>query len=263
MNLALFNEASSTDLAVRRNNIVDLERMALEMPQVEIPVKHYIHGGMYIREITIPKGTLLTGDIYVFDHFDIMIRGDILVTSVNGEAKRMKGHNVFEGLRGKKRAAYTHEETVWMTIHPFGGEDGDEIQSFVTAKSFEDLDAIHLEANKQDFYCLLNEIGMTEEEIQAEMDATPVYDTVADISIQPSKISGVGVFATRAFEKGEAVAIARTQGKKTTVGRYTNHGITSNVVPLIDGEELIFIADRRIDANEEVLANYRDILGAN
>lgn len=263
MNLALIDEVSSTDLATRRDKILALEKKAMQMPQVEIPVKHYIHGGMYIREITIPKGTMLTGAIYKFDHFDVMISGDMTVSSDAGESKRISGYNVFEGMRGKKRAGYAHEDTTWITVHPFTGQDGDEIQEFVTANSFEELEQMYLEANKQDFYFLLDELGITEEMVQQEMDATSFVETVADVSIQESALSGLGVFAKRVFEKGEAVAIARTQGMKTTVGRYTNHGVVSNVIPLVDGEELIFIADRRIDANEEVLVNYRDILGAN
>ena len=53
-----------------RKNILAFEEIAKTMPQVEIPVKHHIHGGMYGREITIPKGTILTGQIYKFDHFE-------------------------------------------------------------------------------------------------------------------------------------------------------------------------------------------------
>ena len=140
MELTVLDDLSSTELAESRSKVLELEHMLLDMPQIEIPVTHHLHGGMYMREITIPKGTMVTGDIYKFDHFDVMISGDITVTSNTGEAIRLTGFNVYKGLRGKKRAAYTHEDTTWMTIHPYSGKTGDEVQEFVTVKSFSELE---------------------------------------------------------------------------------------------------------------------------
>jgi len=87
--------------------ILNFEDIAKTMDQIEIPVIHHIHGGMYGREITIPKDTVLTGQIYKFDHFDIMISGDITVSTDTGETKRFTGYNCFKGMSGKKRAGYS------------------------------------------------------------------------------------------------------------------------------------------------------------
>ena len=56
-----------------RSNILAFEDIAKTLPQINIPVKHHIHGGMYAREITIPKDTIITGQIYKFNHFDYKI----------------------------------------------------------------------------------------------------------------------------------------------------------------------------------------------
>ena len=127
----------------RISRIYDLEEKLFELPQIEIPVKDYIHATMYYREITIPKGTLVTGDLYKFDHFDIMISGDITVTTQEGGPKRLKGYNVFKALAGKKRAAYAHEDTIWVNVHPFIAESGERVQEMVTANSLEELDEFY------------------------------------------------------------------------------------------------------------------------
>jgi hypothetical protein len=132
------------DKLSNRAAILEYEKFALEQPQIDIPVKNYIHGGMYAREITVPKDTILTGQIYKFDHFDVMISGDVTVSTDTGERKRLTGYNLLEGLSGKKRAGYFHEETVWVTFHPFTGKDGDEIQDFITVDSFEELEEFYL-----------------------------------------------------------------------------------------------------------------------
>tara|TARA_R110000751_G_scaffold175885_1_gene282006 strand:- start:420 stop:1385 length:966 start_codon:yes stop_codon:yes gene_type:complete len=98
-----------------RQKIEALEAEWLKLPQVEIPVVHRFAGGIYAREIIIPEDTLLTGRIYKDDHFDVMVYGDITVTSDEGR-KRLTGFNIFTGGQGKKRGGYAHSETKWITF---------------------------------------------------------------------------------------------------------------------------------------------------
>ena len=39
-----------------RTILAKYEEFALAQPQIDIPVSHRIHGGMYARQITIPAG---------------------------------------------------------------------------------------------------------------------------------------------------------------------------------------------------------------
>lgn len=122
--------------------IMQLEALMMEHPQVEIPVTHRFNGGMYAREITIPKGTLLTGRIHKFDHFDIMLSGDIFVSS-DGGVKHLSGLNIMEGKAGKKRAGYAHEDTHWITFHSAEERDPEDMYEFLTVETFEDLEAFN------------------------------------------------------------------------------------------------------------------------
>jgi len=42
-----------------------------------LPVRHYIAGGVYVRELSIPAGTVLTGYIHKHEHIAIVARRPI------------------------------------------------------------------------------------------------------------------------------------------------------------------------------------------
>lgn len=122
-----------------RMKIEALESEWAKLPQVEIPVVHRFSGGIYAREIIIPKDTFLTGKIYKDDHFDVMVYGDITVSSDEGK-KRLTGFNIFPGKRGKKRAGYTHSETKWITFCASPEMDDEDYIDHLTSTSFAGLE---------------------------------------------------------------------------------------------------------------------------
>lgn len=142
--LAIVKAVSCIATDERREKINNLELAMLQEDQVEVPVKHRFSGGIYAREITIPKGTLLTGRIHKFDHFDIMLSGDVTVSTDNGEVKRLTGLNIMEGKAGKKRAGFAHEDTHWITFHSAEERNPEEMYEFLTCGSFQELDDFNL-----------------------------------------------------------------------------------------------------------------------
>lgn len=114
--------------------IEQLEELMLDCQQVDIPVTSLFTNGMYAREITIPKGTLLTGRVHLFDYVDIMLSGDISIATAEG-AKRFSGANVFQGVAGRKRAGYAHEDTRWVTVHKTDILDAQEFVNKLTVQT--------------------------------------------------------------------------------------------------------------------------------
>ena len=245
-----------------RAKILEYEELAKELPQVSIPVEHYIHGGMYGREITIPKGTVITGQIYKFDHLDIMISGDITVSTDSGETKRLTGFNVFKGMAGEKRACYAHEDTHWITFHAFDGDNGEQIQKYITAESFNELNDFHADINRADYFNFVSRSGMTQEEIidQVESKDDMINDDLPDVYIADSKIQGKGLFSGKQLLINDVICQARIGDKRTLAGRYSNHAVFANAEIKIttDGAEIIAIRD--IEENEEITVNYRDVI---
>lgn len=142
--LSLVKAVSVISTGERREKLQSLETAMLQEDQVSIPVNHMFSGGIYAREITIPKGTLLTGRIHKFDHFDIMLSGDVTVSTDSCEVKRLTGLNIMEGKSGKKRAGYTHEDTHWITFHSAEERDPEQMYDFLTCGSFEELEDFNL-----------------------------------------------------------------------------------------------------------------------
>ncbi len=55
-----------------------VENIAKRYPQLKIPVKHYIHAGVYVRTVAIPAGVMITGAHIIVDT-NLVIEGHALV----------------------------------------------------------------------------------------------------------------------------------------------------------------------------------------
>lgn len=108
-----------------RDKVMRLENYLLTLPQAVMPMKHYICNGMYYRELFIPKGVVLTGEIHRSAHLCIMLRGDITILSDNG-LKRINEPCCFESEGMIKRAGFAHEDTIFINIHRTDKTDPDE-----------------------------------------------------------------------------------------------------------------------------------------
>lgn len=96
--------------------IHDLEHELLKGAQVECPVRNLFSPGIYMREMTIPAGTVLTGAEHKTRHMNILSAGRIMVWTEGG-MKELAAPCTFESLPGTKRAGWALEDTVWTTVH--------------------------------------------------------------------------------------------------------------------------------------------------
>lgn len=236
-----------------QEKIMALESQWKQLPQVDIPVIHRYSDGIYAREITIPRDTFLTGRIYKDDHFDVMVSGDITVSSDEG-TKRLTGFNLFQGKRGKKRAGYAHEDTRWITFCACPELPDDDYLDYLTVETFEALD-------NDDYKRVLDEYGFTEAiaRSQSENLDDQILDDFDGVVVKPSPIEGVGLFTTRSFTACEMIIPARIDGLRTKGGRYVNHALNPNAVMMQKGDIYLF-ALRDISQDEEITVNYRTSL---
>ena len=123
-----------------RENILALEdAMRKEPDQLTIVPVHYFADGLYAREITIPKGAVLTGKIHLFEHINIISKGDISVLTEEG-VKRIKAPATIISQPGIKRVGYAHEETVWTTVHACRVADAEEAEKLLVVDTFEEFE---------------------------------------------------------------------------------------------------------------------------
>lgn len=77
---------------------------------------HRFAPGMYMRELTIPAGRVLTGKIHKHDHFMMVMSGLAIIFSEHGNAV-VSGGYIAMSKAGAKRVVVTLEDTRFVTIH--------------------------------------------------------------------------------------------------------------------------------------------------
>ena len=98
----------------------------------KLPLRHFLANGVYVREISMPAGTVVVGWIHKHDHVAAMLTGDISIYDETG-LQRMKGPTTFISKAGIKRAIYVHEDTIFTTVHGVGHCDPEQIERFKLA----------------------------------------------------------------------------------------------------------------------------------
>lgn len=93
--------------------------------RVECPVKHHFLPGLYIREFHMPKDTYAGSVIHNVEHPFFITQGVVTVFTDDGEGKTYEAP--FSGITqpGTRRMLYSHEDVIWITIHPNPDNEAD------------------------------------------------------------------------------------------------------------------------------------------
>jgi hypothetical protein len=150
----IFEIPEIPDTDVSRGKVLDLEdamrKVGAQGHAVTIETKHHFADGLYAREIFIPKGTLLTGKIHLFEHLNVISKGDISVMTEDG-IKRITAPAMIVSKPGIKRVGFAHEDTVWTTIHACAEKDAGKAEAMLVVDTYEQF-ALAAEKDKP---CLL------------------------------------------------------------------------------------------------------------
>jgi len=101
---------------VSRATIESLQAVMSTMPQVELETEHYFADGMYARVLFRPKDTLIVGKVHRKEHFYIVAKGRIAVTTDDG-VKEYEAGTIIVSAPGTKRAVLALEDSICMTVH--------------------------------------------------------------------------------------------------------------------------------------------------
>lgn len=125
-----------------REKVAIMERAMLDMPQVAMEPIHHFADGLYGRELFIPAGTLIVGKVHKRDHLNFLIQGDITVFT-DGGMKRLKAPCILKSKAGIKRVGFTHEDTIWVTVHATDSVEGCDVKALeddLTVPTMDDYD---------------------------------------------------------------------------------------------------------------------------
>lgn len=141
-----------------RKAIVELDKKMIDRPGIMMgnspeyaalcPLKHTFVDGAYVRELFMPKGMVFSTRVHRITHAYFLLKGDVSVLTEQGIV-RLRAPLSGVTLAGTKRLIYTHEDTIWVTVHVTKETDLKKIEEEVTAENFDSLDGvIDVEAQK-------------------------------------------------------------------------------------------------------------------
>lgn len=104
----------------------ELERrmLASGAPVIDLPLIHRFTPGLYMREIFMPAGTLLTSKIHMTEHPFVILTGRVSVRIIEtGVTEHFTAPHVGVTRPGTRRLLYIHEDCRWITFHPIGEDE--------------------------------------------------------------------------------------------------------------------------------------------
>lgn len=260
---------------------VTVETELLKQPQASCPVVHRFGPGIYIRELHMSAGTMAVGKLQKYEHTNILLKGKVLMFNENGTTNILEAPLFFVGKAGRK-VGLVLEDMVWQNIYATEETDIDKLEEMFMENSEAGKEhaiaqiaygKIEAQNDNDDYQMLLEEIGMTEEQVQRQVQIVEDlidFDTPNTLRLADSYIHGKGIFTTAPIFKDEWIAKARIDGKRTPAGRYTNHSAVPNCTLVIDENSDIWLkALEDIDGcmggskGTELTIDYREALKLN
>ena len=114
-----------------RAHVLDIQAQMAAMPQVEIPPVSYFAPGLYIREVTIPAGTVAIGKEHTQGHVNILSKGRVEVATAEG-FEILQAPATFVSVAGTKKIVHALEDSIWTTVHACNATDPDEAEALLT-----------------------------------------------------------------------------------------------------------------------------------
>ena len=98
------------------------------MPQVECTEKHYFGPGMYVKEVTMPAGSIIVGKPHKTEHLCVMLQGRMELLKDNGEVVELVAPATFVGKPGRKVARII-ETVVFQNIFATDETDVEKLEN--------------------------------------------------------------------------------------------------------------------------------------
>jgi len=124
--------------------IVALARRLMVGETKELDIKHTFLDGMYMREMFIPKGTLLVGKVHRQACINVVSKGDISVLTETGSARVKAGYSIVSPA-GIQKVGFAHEDTVFVNVFRTDETDPEKVESVVAIDPNEGVDLCQLD----------------------------------------------------------------------------------------------------------------------
>ena len=115
--LALIS-TGSREIMGNRDELIDVvENIIAHQPQVDCPVTHMFTPNMYIRQVVVPAGTLLTSKTHKESHPHVLSKGKITMWDGEGGEVTISAPHTGITKANARRVVLVHEDCVFTTFH--------------------------------------------------------------------------------------------------------------------------------------------------
>jgi len=219
--------------------VAHLEDVMLDMDQSYCPVTHTFSNGVYVREVFMPKDSLIVGHFHKTPHLNIMISGVLEI--IDGDDKTiLEAPMMFTGKEGRKVARII-EDCVWLNVYGTDEQDIDKLEAMFMIKSPVFIDRVVT----NNYLEVIQEYGFDESMVRSISevdDLVPLPYGSYKFKVGDSSIEGRGIISTGNIEMNEFIGMCRIGDNRTSLGRYLNHSPNPNTKMIVVGDCIGLIA---------------------
>lgn len=96
-------------------------------------IRHHFIGGVYSKELRIPRGFTLASHLHHFDHMSILAAGYVSLT-VDDETRSFHAPHVFNIRAGERHTLRALSDAIWFCIHATDCVDPDTVDETLVMK---------------------------------------------------------------------------------------------------------------------------------
>ena len=109
---------NAIDNTIGKGGLLDeLELAMTKCETIDLDVTHTFTPGLYIRQITIPAGTILTSMTHKYEHPFVISQGRIMVTSETEGSVIYEAPHTGITKPATRRALRAETDVIWTTFH--------------------------------------------------------------------------------------------------------------------------------------------------
>ena len=103
------------------------------------PLKQHLEGGLYTRELFMPKGHLIISMIHKQNHPSFLLKGKVSYLTDEGLIETIIAPHVIKTKEGAQRVLYIHEDTDWCCVYKTDAKTFEEAEGDVYADTYKEL----------------------------------------------------------------------------------------------------------------------------
>jgi hypothetical protein len=126
-------------VSLLEQQISNLYVTAKECPQIQCEEKHHFGPNIYIKEVTMPAGSLIIGKHHRMEHLCNMMSGRMIVVDSDGNRSELIAPMTFMAKPGRK-IAYIIETVVFQNIYSTSETDIEKLENMLVDNSKELLE---------------------------------------------------------------------------------------------------------------------------